>query len=149
MEPTGNAEHIRSLHELVVGSSDIHGILNGVTSFACDAMSKVAGENIDCALTLRRRKRTATVAGSSERAVYLDKIEQQLRQGPPCLEALDLGRPVLLADVATDTNWPLYSKALEAEASTAPWACLWTLGRHPKRLSTFSPPLPLEPSRML
>lgn len=139
MEPTGNAEHIRSLHELVVGSSDIHGILNGVTSFACDAMSKVAGENIDCALTLRRRKRTATVAGSSERAVYLDKIEQQLRQGP-CLEALDRGRPVLLADVATDTNWPLYSKALEAEGVHSALGVPMDLGETSEAVINFFAP---------
>mgnify|MGYP003575918000 CR=1 FL=1 len=139
MEPTGNAEHIRSLHELVVGSSDIHGILNGVTSFACDAMSKVAGENIDCALTLRRRKRTATVAGSSERAVYLDKIQEQLGPGP-CLEALDRGPPVLLADVAPDTNWPLYSKALEAEGVHSALGVPMDLGETSEAVINFFAP---------
>ncbi|VXC32904.1 Histidine kinase [Arthrobacter sp. 9V] len=139
MEPTGSAEHIRSLHELVVGSSDIHGILNGVTGFACDAMSKVAGENIDCALTLRRRKRTATVAGSSERAVYLDKIEQELKQGP-CLEALDAGRPMLLADVATDTNWPLYSSALAAEGVRSALGVPMDLGETSQAVINFFAP---------
>lgn len=139
MEPTGSAEHIRSLHELVVGSSDIHGILNGVTGFASDAMSKVAGENIDCALTLRRRKRTSTVAGSSERAVYLDKIEQQLRQGP-CLAALDAGRPMLLADVSTDTNWPLYSKALAAEGVHSALGVPMDLGETSQAVINFFAP---------
>ncbi|MBT2585133.1 GAF and ANTAR domain-containing protein [Arthrobacter sp. ISL-95] len=139
MEPTGSAEHIRSLHELVVGSADIHGILNGVTGFARDAMSKAAGENIDCALTLRRRKRTSTVAGSSERAVHLDKIEQELRQGP-CLEALDLGRPVLLADVATDTNWPLYSRALAAEGVHSALGVPMDLGETSQAVINFFAP---------
>ncbi|BCW61387.1 GAF and ANTAR domain-containing protein [Paenarthrobacter sp. MSM-2-10-13] len=139
MEPTANAEHIRSLHELVVGSSDIHGILNAVTGFARDAMSKVAGENIDCALTLRRRKRTATVAGSSERAVQLDKIEQELQQGP-CLEALDAGHPVLLADVATDTKWPLYSRALAAEGVRSALGVPMDLGETSQAVINFFAP---------
>jgi len=140
MEPTGSAEHIRSLHELVVGSSDIHGILNGVTGFASDAMSKVAGEDIDCALTLRRRKRTATVAGSSDRAVQLDKIEQELKQGP-CLEALDAGHPVLLADVNTDTNWPLYSKALAAEGVQSALGVPMDLGETSQAVINFFAPV--------
>lgn len=111
MDSTGNPEHIRGLHDLVAGTADIKGILDGVTLFAANAMSLVAGEPFDCALTLRRRKRTATVAGSSEKAVLLDRIEQNLRQRP-CLEALDVGHAVLLADVETDTKWPKYSEAL-------------------------------------
>lgn len=121
MTSIGHAEHIRSLHELVAGSADLKVILNGVTVFASDAMSKATGESIDCALTLRRRKRTATIAGSSQWAVHLDHIEQSLRQGP-CLDALDLGRAVLLSDVGTDTSWPEYSSALAAEG------CLSALG---------------------
>ncbi|ASN18610.1 GAF and ANTAR domain-containing protein [Arthrobacter sp. YN] len=139
MEPNGSAEHIRSLHELVVGSSDIHAILNGVTGFASDAMSKVAGENIDCALTLRRRKRTATVAGSSARAVHLDKIEQALGQGP-CLEALDAGHPVLLADVATDTSWPEYSRALAAEGIHSALGVPMDLGETSQAVINFFAP---------
>lgn len=113
------AEHILDLHELVTGTADIKGILNAVTGFASAAVAQAAGEGIDCALTLRRRKRTATVAGSSEKAVLLDAIEQGLGQGP-CLEALDAGRPVLLADAGSDTRWPQYSRALsEAGCRTA------------------------------
>jgi hypothetical protein len=114
MDSTAHAEHIISLHGLVTGSADIQSILNGVTRFAADAISKAATETIDCALTLRRRKRTATVAGSSDKAIMLDRIEQSLAQGP-CLDALDVGHPVLLADVSTDTSWPEYSRALAAE----------------------------------
>ncbi|WP_258805739.1 hypothetical protein [Pseudarthrobacter sp. NS4] len=52
-------------------SADLQTVLNGLTGFAADAISKAAGQMIDCALTLRRRKRTATVAGSSDKAVML------------------------------------------------------------------------------
>ncbi len=111
METPAHAEHILSLHELVTSSSDITGILRGVTGFASTAMTRAAGAPIDCALTLRRRKRTATIAGSSEKAVLLDNIEQKLGQGP-CVDALNAGHPMLLADVATDVEWPEYSRVL-------------------------------------
>lgn len=114
METPAHAEHILNLHELVTGTADIKAILQGVTGFAANAMSQAAGADIDCALTLRRRKRTATVAGSSDKAILLDHIEQALGQGP-CLDALDQGKPLLLDDVATDVSWPEYSQALAAE----------------------------------
>jgi transcriptional regulator with GAF, ATPase, and Fis domain len=139
MTSIGHAEHIRSLHELVAGSADLKVILNGVTVFAADAMSKVTGELIDCALTLRRRKRTATIAGSSERAVHLDHIEQSLRQGP-CLEALDVGRPVLLADVATDTKWPQYSSELAAEGCHSALGVPMDLGETSEAVLNFFAP---------
>lgn len=114
MDSPANAEHIVSLHELVTGTADIKTVLQGVTAFAAKAMTQAAGAPIDCALTLRRRKRTATVAGNSDKAVLLDRIEQKLGQGP-CLDALNAGHPMLLADVATDASWPEYSRVL-AEA---------------------------------
>ncbi|MDI2036468.1 hypothetical protein [Paenarthrobacter nitroguajacolicus] len=107
-------EHIRSFHELVTGSSDITGILKGVTVFAANAMSQPAEARIDCAITLRRRKRTATVAGNSEKAVDLDRIEKSLRQGPR-LEAHTTGELTLLMNVATDVHWPKYSQILAAQ----------------------------------
>lgn len=139
MDSPGHAEHIISLHELVAGSADIQTILNGLTGFAADAISKAAGETIDCALTLRRRKRTATVAGSSDKAVMLDHIEQSLAQGP-CLDALDLGHPVLLADVSTDTNWPEYSRALAVEGCHSALGVPMDLGETSEAVLNFFAP---------
>lgn len=114
MESPAHAEHVLNLHELVTGTADVQGILQGVTGFASNAITRVAGAPIDCALTLRRRKRAETVAGSSDKAVLLDRIEQGLGQGP-CLDALNAGRPVLLDDTETDTSWPAFSRAATAE----------------------------------
>jgi transcriptional regulator with GAF, ATPase, and Fis domain len=139
MDSTGHAEHIISLHGLVAGSADIQTILNGLTGFAADAISKAAGETIDCALTLRRRKRTATVAGSSNKAVMLDRIEQSLAQGP-CLDALDVGHPVLLADVSTDTNWPRYSRALASEGCRSALGVPMDLGETSEAVLNFFAP---------
>ncbi|MDR6685403.1 transcriptional regulator with GAF, ATPase, and Fis domain [Arthrobacter sp. 1088] len=98
----------------MTGTADIKTVLQGVTAFAARALTKAAGVPIDCALTLRRRKRTATVAGSSDKAVLLDRIEQKLGKGP-CVDALNVGTPMLLDDVTTDASWPEYSLVL-AEA---------------------------------
>lgn len=136
-----HAEHIQSLHELVTGTADIRGILEGVTQFAAQAMTQAAGAPIDCALTLRRRKRTATVAGSSDKAVDLDRIEQALGQGP-CLEALDRGRPVLLEDVGTDVSWPEYSKALAAQGCRSALGVPMDLGETSEAVLNFFAPAP-------
>lgn len=139
MDSTGHAEHIISLHELVAGSADIQTILNGLTGFAADAMSKASGETIDCALTLRRRKRTATVAGSSDKAVMLDHIEQSLAQHP-CLDALNVGRPALLDDLSTDTSWPKYSRALAAEGCHSALGVPMDLGETAQGVLNFFAP---------
>ena len=62
-----------------------------------------------------------TVAGSSPRAVTLDRIEQSLGEGP-CIEALRVKAVVLLADVDTDPRWPDYQRQLAANG------CRSTLG---------------------
>jgi transcriptional regulator with GAF, ATPase, and Fis domain len=139
MEPLEQAEHILGLHELVTGSTDIQGILTGVTGFASDAMSQVAGVRIDCALTLRRRKRTATIAGSSDKAVLLDHIEQSLGQGP-CVDALNAGHPVLLADVAAENSWPEYSRALAAAGVSSALGVPMDLGEISEAVLNFFAP---------
>jgi GAF domain-containing protein len=66
---------------------------------------------VECGVTLRRRKRSATVAGSSDRARVLDKLEQVLGEGP-CLTSIETMKPVVLADIDTDPRWPEYRKVL-------------------------------------
>ncbi|MGO4254383.1 GAF and ANTAR domain-containing protein [Paenarthrobacter sp. TAF1] len=141
MEPLVQAEHILGLHELVTNTADISGILQGVTVFASNAVGQAAGTDIDCALTLRRRKRTETIAGSSDKAVLLDKVEQALGQGP-CLEALEVGRPVLLDDVATDTSWPRYSSALLAHGCRSALGVPMDLGETSEAVLNFFAPVP-------
>ncbi|MEV7663022.1 GAF and ANTAR domain-containing protein [Paenarthrobacter sp. NPDC089316] len=141
METFDHGEHIRGLHELVAGTADIKGILDGLTRFAATAISQSSGAPIDCAVTLRRRKRTATVAGSSERAIELDRLEQSLQEGP-CLTALDKGRPVLLADVETDTNWPEYSRLLAAEGVHSALGVPMVLGETSEAVLNFFAPAP-------
>jgi hypothetical protein len=104
-------EDFQRLHQLIEGSPDIKGFLDGMARHAATSLSRTAGAPIACAVTLRRRKRITTVAGSSDEAVTLDHIEQDLGEGP-CMEALRTFETVLLADVRHDMRWPRYSAAL-------------------------------------
>lgn len=102
------------LHYLITGAEDLKGFLDGMAGFAAERMSRVRGTPIDCAVTLHRRKHSTTIAGSSEKAMQLDRIEQRIGEGP-CVAALELGHPVILSDAAVDTRWPKYCKVLAEE----------------------------------
>jgi GAF domain-containing protein len=112
-----NADFQR-LHQLIDGADDVKGFLEGMTRYAAATISRATGGRIECAVTLHRRKRRATIAGSSATAVTLDAIGQQLGDGP-CLEALENFKPVLLADTGTDERWPAYSRALAAAGAVS------------------------------
>ena len=99
------------LHDLIIGSSNVAEFLTELSAVAASTLSDAAGRSIECGVTLRRRKRSTTIAGSSERAVLLDRLEQALGDGP-CIASLEVMSPMVLADVATDKRWPEYQKVL-------------------------------------
>ncbi|MET1153770.1 ANTAR domain-containing protein, partial [Arthrobacter sp.] len=105
------ADDFEQLIDLIASTADIKSVLDGLTGFAAATMTTTTGVHIECAVTLRRNKRTATIGGSSDRAVVLDRIEQALGDGP-CVDALEGGVPVLLGDVSSDPRWPEYRTAL-------------------------------------
>ncbi|MEV7573626.1 GAF and ANTAR domain-containing protein [Pseudarthrobacter sp. NPDC089323] len=104
-------EQFVKLHDLIIGSTNVSDFLTELSTVAAATLSESAGTHIECGVTLRRRKRSTTVAGSSERARELDALEQDLGQGP-CLTALESMSFVVLPDVETDTRWPEYRKVL-------------------------------------
>jgi hypothetical protein len=107
------ADDLEQLVDLVSGMEDIKSVLDGLTEIAAATMTSTTGVPIECAVTLYRRKRTATIGGSSGTAMVLDRIEQTLGDGP-CVDALESGVPVLLGDVSSDRRWPDYRSALSA-----------------------------------
>ena len=120
---TNNAgdEAALQLQELLMGTENVEDFLDQLAGFSAATLSHAAGAEIECGVTLQRRKKTMTVAGSSQRAVTLDRIEQALGEGP-CIEALRTKSVVLLADVRTDPRWPAY------QAELASHGCFSTLG---------------------
>ncbi|ADX71606.1 ANTAR domain-containing protein [Pseudarthrobacter phenanthrenivorans] len=111
MDTPHNEDQFVKLHDLVIGSTNVSGFLAELSGVAASTLSDSAGSLIECGVTLRRRKRSATVAGSSDRARELDRLEQVLGDGP-CLASLETMKPVVLADVQTDPRWPEYRKIL-------------------------------------
>lgn len=107
------AEDFQSLVDTIAGTADVQAVLQSLTEFAAVMLSTATGEQIECAVTLHRRRRTATISGSSETAIALDRIEQTLGDGP-CVDALENGVPVILSDVHQDQRWPEYQLALAA-----------------------------------
>jgi GAF domain-containing protein len=109
------------LQDLIVGTENVEDFLGRLAEFSASTLSHSVGAEIECGVTLQRRKKTMTVAGSSSNAVMLDRIEQSLGDGP-CIEALRTKSVVLLADVDTDPRWPEYQRQLAANG------CHSTLG---------------------
>jgi hypothetical protein len=102
---------VLQLQDILIGAESVDGFLDGLAAFAAATLTGLAGNGIECAVTLKRHRHTATVAGSSPRAVELDQIEQAVGDGP-CIRALFTMAPELLDDVRTDGRWPEYQKQL-------------------------------------
>jgi len=113
MNAEDHVDDFQRLYGLVTESEDIKDYLDAMTGVGASMMTRLTGERIECAVTLRRRKRRTTIAGSSDDAILLDRVEQRLGKGP-CALALETGSPVLLDDVFSDERWPRFSENLAA-----------------------------------
>jgi GAF domain-containing protein len=112
MDTHSSDEQFVMLHDMIIGSANVSAFLGELSVLAASTLGETAGSHIECGVTLRQRKRSATVAGSSPHATLLDKLEQDLGQGP-CLTALDAMKSVVLANAAADSRWPQYQKLLK------------------------------------
>ena len=117
------------LQDLVADMEDMKSLLDGTTGLAAAALSKLTGVPIECSVTLRRRRRPATIAGSSDRAILLDGIEQRLGEGP-CLEALRTGAPVLLECGQADKRWLEFQRELTNNGFTSVLGIPLELGKN-------------------
>jgi GAF domain-containing protein len=113
---TNSPEHelLLELQDLIIGTGSVAEFLGGLSVMAASSLSRATGTTIECGVTLKHNKKTGTVGGSTDRAIHLDRIEQQVGEGP-CIEALKVKKTVLLADVRTDPRWPAYQARLLEE----------------------------------
>lgn len=102
---------MQELQSILVGSENGVEFLSGLSRLAAAAVSEAAGDTIECAVTLKIKRRPATAAGSSARAIELDHIEQELGDGP-CIRALKEMAPVIIDDVDRDPRWQALSQKL-------------------------------------
>jgi hypothetical protein len=111
MSSSSEHESVQELQSILVGSENGVEFLSGLSRLAAAAVSEAAGDSIECAVTLKIKRRPATAAGSSERAIELDHIEQELGDGP-CIRALKEMAPVIIDDVDRDPRWPALNRKL-------------------------------------
>lgn len=104
-------ETIQHLQEILVGAGNVVEFLSGLSGLAAAAVSEASGDAVECAVTVKLRRRPATAAGSSARALELDQIEQVLGDGP-CIRALREMAPVIIDDVDKDPRWQKLNREL-------------------------------------
>jgi hypothetical protein len=100
---------VNQLQDILVGAENAVQFLAGLSGLAAAAVSEAAGDEVECAVTVKLRRKPSTAAGSSARAVELDKLEQAVGDGP-CIKALRDMTPVIIDDVTTDARWPELSR---------------------------------------
>jgi len=120
-------EYFQRLHQLISGTGDVQGFLEGMTSYAAVAISQVVGAPVECAVTLRRPKRAVSIAGSSDDAVLLEGKEQANGEGPTHLALATLA-PVIVSDAGTEPRWPDYCQALTTAGVSSVLAVPLSLG---------------------
>ncbi|WP_142132574.1 GAF and ANTAR domain-containing protein [Arthrobacter sp. SLBN-83] len=110
---SSSSEHrsVQELQSILVGSENGVEFLSGLSRLAAAAVSEASGDTIECAVTLKIKRRPATAAGSSARAIELDHIEQELGDGP-CVRALREMAPVIIDDVDRDPRWQTLNQKL-------------------------------------
>ncbi|WP_284979355.1 GAF and ANTAR domain-containing protein [Arthrobacter sp. fls2-241-R2A-200] len=95
------------LQDLVIDSDDVGGFLHELAAFSAAAVSEAVGLDVLCGITLSRRRRTATVAGSTHEARLIDQVQQEYGDGP-CLEAMRHHATVHVPDTSKEERWPEY-----------------------------------------
>lgn len=113
MSNTADNESVQQLQEILVGAGNVVEFLAGLSGMASAAVSAAANDHIECAVTLKLNRKPATAAGSSERAIELDRLEQAVGDGP-CIKALRELAPVIIDDVSTDPRWPELTRKFAA-----------------------------------
>ncbi|MFW0775870.1 GAF and ANTAR domain-containing protein [Paenarthrobacter nitroguajacolicus] len=95
------------LQDLVIDSEDVGGFLHELAVFSASAVSQAVGMDVLCGITLSRRRRTATVAGSTHEARLIDEVQQAYGDGP-CLEAMRSHATQHVPDTSTEDRWSEY-----------------------------------------
>jgi GAF domain-containing protein len=97
------AAALHRLQTLVLDVPDVDAFLAGVAGLA----PAVVQPSASCGIHLYRDGRPQPAVSSDDRAAQLDETQYRLDEGP-CLQALQTGQPVYVADTASDPRWTHY-----------------------------------------
>lgn len=128
------------LADLLVVSEDTKAFLEGLAVLGASEISRVADTRVECAVTLQRRKRPATIGVSSDKVMVLERIERTLEEGPS-VEALTSCRPIILDDTLSSPQWTEYCMALSAAGMRSALAVPMGLERGTSAVMSFYAPL--------
>jgi hypothetical protein len=99
-------------HDLLLDSEDITDFLDDFTRMIAGHLAG-DGDEVWCAVTLLRERKSTCVASSSDRAAALDEIQHGFGDGP-CLTAAREHRLVYVPDMRLEDRWPEYKDAAAA-----------------------------------
>lgn len=133
-----DASVVGQLQDLVIDSEDVSGFLEDLAVFTASSVSAARGQDVLCGITLSRRRRSMTVAGSSHEARLIDEVQQAYGDGP-CLEAMRTGKSVLVSDTSADSQWPEYCTTIAERGHLAVLCVPLRLEEVRRRRSTCSP----------
>ena len=114
VDSSGSVTVAEQLQDLVLDSIDVGDFLLELSEYSASLAAEAGGPDLDCAVTLHRRRRSLTGAGSSPRAKILNEIQEKMGQGP-CITALEEQRTIVIENTANETRWPDYAQLLLAE----------------------------------
>ncbi|MDQ0373357.1 GAF and ANTAR domain-containing protein [Cellulomonas humilata] len=100
-DDTAQVAALVALQSLLVDAVSVEDFADGVAQAAAHHVSPATSATI----TLRREGRPTLMSASDPAAAACDEVEYATGHGP-CLEAIDTGRLVHVADVARETRWP-------------------------------------------
>lgn len=110
MSEQANAPSVtEELQDMILHNEDVDHFLDELSAYS----TRILGDTVEihCGVTLKRHKRSTTVAHSDPTARQLDEIQHGFQEGP-CLTAIATGRTTIVQDVRTDDRWPEYFAAV-------------------------------------
>src|SRR5690242_365920 len=110
-DPT-TADTFRKLSEIVYAESDFDSMYQAIV----DAAPRLVRGCDHASIMLRRGTSFATVAASDDVAMYIDRLERELGQGP-CLDAIEDETVYHDANLEDGSPWPLLTERVLAETA--------------------------------
>jgi GAF domain-containing protein len=110
--PTIQDGIVSRLQDLVLQTDDVQDFFKELAVFSASLLAPPGGE-VNCNVTVVRRKRPVTVASSTPTARIMDELQFAYGDGP-CLSAMRTGNTIYVADVAEECRWPEYARAVAA-----------------------------------
>lgn len=102
---------LERIQDLLVENADIPGFLGDLVELTADELTTSANA-VSCGMTVMRQKKPVAVADSDPLARRLDKIQNDLGDGP-CLSALRTRTMTHVPDIRHENRWPDYMQAVE------------------------------------